>query len=134
MSKYFDSLENNVGNKLIFEWIDTFSGMTDFVKEMSPNRYCAWNSQPCLSFGSVEFRRPPQVMNSTEAKRWISIALCFTWHSILNERDLLGRFPLEKATSDHLRQDLFASVSKLWLKLGPMEDLCEESSSSYNIP
>lgn len=123
-SRYVRSHE--VGNQPIFEWIDAFSQKQVIAREMSRNRYNAWNFKPITQCGSVEFRRPPPVATYVEALQWISISLCFAWYSIMYGNSLLQEFSNGKADCNHLRHAVYEANNRLRLHPGYMMSIEEE--------
>ena len=61
-----------------FDFIDS-SDMDTIIRFICPDKYRAWNFRPSSSGGpgSIEFRRPPGVVNRKKAKHWIAFTLSF---------------------------------------------------------
>ena len=66
------------GLQYAFDYIDNvgIDGIVDFI---CPDKYRAWNFLPCRQggHGSIEFRRPPGVVNGKKAKHWVAFTLAF---------------------------------------------------------
>lgn len=54
-------------------------GRDDIVNFVCPDRFRAWNFKNCLEGGrgSIEFRRPPGVVDAKKAKHWIAFTMAF---------------------------------------------------------
>jgi hypothetical protein len=65
----------------------------DIVSYVCPDKHRAWNFLPAREsgHGSVEFRRPPGVVNGKKAKHWIAFTMAFVDMAMRNDLDQISR-------------------------------------------
>lgn len=90
-------------------------GRDEIINFVCPDKYKAWNFRNCAEggFGSIEFRRPPGVVDAKRAKHWIAFTMAFVEMAIqfnpaqaFHQPSLLNR-NLEPSGSDSFDSDCF---------------------------
>lgn len=74
----------------LYNWIDSIDSEEDLAGVISPRRGLSWNFQNILgSCGTVEFRRPPQVIGTRSTCHWIAFGLSLWSYALsCNFKDL----------------------------------------------
>ncbi|PSN68249.1 hypothetical protein BS50DRAFT_633861 [Corynespora cassiicola Philippines] len=70
-----------------------FSTRNAAIYYVCPDKYRAWNFLPAKDngHGSIEFRRPPGVVNSKKAKHWIAFTMSFIDMAMRQRQDHVAR-------------------------------------------
>lgn len=67
----------------LYNWIDSITSEEGLLEIISPAKMVSWNFRNVLKpCGTVEFRRPPQVIDAKSTCHWIAFGLSFLSHAI----------------------------------------------------
>jgi hypothetical protein len=82
-ARTFQTLSNTLDqNKLqpMFAYIDGLASDKSLVDSVSPDRYVGWNFTP--SYGTIEFRLSPGIIDVQSAYHWIAVATGFVFSAL----------------------------------------------------
>ncbi|KAI0197542.1 hypothetical protein F4808DRAFT_473724 [Astrocystis sublimbata] len=76
----------------LFNRIDQLKWPNLVFQALGENRYLSWNFSNISDSGTVEFRRPPGVINAVQAKHWVAVALGFVSSALGNNMERYTNF------------------------------------------
>ncbi|MCJ1348135.1 hypothetical protein MMC31_006366 [Peltigera leucophlebia] len=84
----------------VFSFVDEVRSAEELIVRAAPERYLSWNLQSLKTYGTMEFRRPPQSLTAEDTVHWVEMAVgIVNWALAANFEDEKALKPPPSLTS-----------------------------------